>query len=69
MRLQKLTSLETDKLIEEYNELQKQIIYFNDILNNKSTQDKIIKEELVAVDEKYGDERKTEIPYKRRFNN
>ena len=61
MRLQKLTSLETDKLIEEYNELQKQIIYFNDILNNKSTQDKIIKEELVAVDEKYGDERKTEI--------
>ena len=61
MRLQKLTSLETDKLIEEYNDLQKQIIYFNDILNNKSTQDKIIKEELVAVDEKYGDERKTEI--------
>ena len=61
MRLQKLTSLETDKLIEEYNELQKQIIYFNDILNNKSTQDKIIKDELVAVDEKYGDERKTEI--------
>tara|TARA_B100001175_G_C18923029_1_gene363355 strand:- start:35 stop:520 length:486 start_codon:yes stop_codon:yes gene_type:complete len=34
MRLQKLTSLETDKLIEEYNELQKQIIYFNDILKN-----------------------------------
>ena len=61
MRLQKLTSLETDKLIEEYNELQKQIIYFNDILNNKTTQDKIIKEELDGVDEKYGDERKTEI--------
>ena len=61
MRLQKLTSLETDKLIEEYNELQKQIIYFKDILENKTTQDKIIKEELLNVDEKYGDERKTEI--------
>ena len=61
MRLQKLTSLETDKLIEEYNELQKQIIHFKDILENKTTQDKIIKEELLSVDEKYGDERKTEI--------
>tara|TARA_Y100000996_G_scaffold352298_1_gene291854 strand:- start:575 stop:3085 length:2511 start_codon:yes stop_codon:yes gene_type:complete len=61
MRLQKLTSLETDKLIEEYNELQKQIIHLKDILENKTTQDKIIKEELLSVDEKYGDERKTEI--------
>ena len=61
MRLQKLTSLETDKLIEEYNELQKQIIYFKDILENTTTQNKIIKEELLNVEEKYGDERKTEI--------
>ena len=61
MRLQKLTSLETDKLIEEYNELQTQIIYFNKILLEKETQNKIIKEELVEVEGKYGDERKTEI--------
>tara|TARA_B100000579_G_scaffold115713_1_gene92770 strand:+ start:340 stop:2835 length:2496 start_codon:yes stop_codon:yes gene_type:complete len=61
MRLQKLTSLETDKLIEEHQELQKQIIYFNQILKDEKTQNKIIKEELFAVEEKYGDERKTEI--------
>jgi DNA gyrase subunit A len=61
MRLQKLTSLETDKLIEEHQELQKQIVYFNQILKDEKTQDKIIKEELFAVEEKYGDERKTEI--------
>ena len=61
MRLQKLTSLETDKLIEEYNELQTQIVYFNKILLEKETQNKIIKEELLEVEKKYGDERKTEI--------
>ncbi len=61
MRLQKLTSLETDKLIEEHQELQKQIVYFNQILKDEKTQNKIIKEELLAVEEKYGDERKTEI--------
>ncbi len=61
MRLQKLTSLETDKLIEEHQELQKQIIYFNQILSDEKTQNKIIKEELFAVEEKYGDKRKTEI--------
>ena len=66
MRLQKLTSLETDKLIEEYNELQKQIIYFNDILNNKSTQN--YKEELVAVDENM-EMKERQSTYKRRFNN
>jgi len=61
MRLQKLTSLETDKLIEELKELHKQIIYFKDILSNHALQNKIIKEELLNVDEKYGDKRKTEI--------
>tara|TARA_B100000965_G_scaffold8180_1_gene6354 strand:+ start:27982 stop:30477 length:2496 start_codon:yes stop_codon:yes gene_type:complete len=61
MRLQKLTSLETDKLIEEHQELQKQIVYFKQILKDENTQNKIIKEELFAVEEKYGDERKTEI--------
>ena len=61
MRLQKLTSLEIDKVVEEYNELQKLIKKLNEILVSKEKQDKIIKEELNAVLEKYGDERKTEI--------
>jgi len=61
MRLQKLTSLETDKLIEELTELQKQIVYFNEILNSYEIQSSIIKEELLQVEEKYGDDRKTEI--------
>tara|TARA_B100001094_G_scaffold297451_1_gene320566 strand:+ start:11066 stop:13543 length:2478 start_codon:yes stop_codon:yes gene_type:complete len=61
MRLQKLTSLETDKLIEEHNELLKLIKDLKDILENISRQDLIIKEELNNVEEKYGDQRKTEI--------
>tara|TARA_B100000131_G_scaffold61911_1_gene57981 strand:+ start:3694 stop:6195 length:2502 start_codon:yes stop_codon:yes gene_type:complete len=61
MRLQKLTSLETDKLIEEFNELQKQILYFKEVLSNHDKQSEIIKEELLSVQEKYADERKTQI--------
>tara|TARA_Y100000590_G_scaffold286956_1_gene322857 strand:+ start:1076 stop:3565 length:2490 start_codon:yes stop_codon:yes gene_type:complete len=61
MRLQKLTSLETDKLIEEFEELQKQILYFKDVLSNHDKQSEIIKEELLGVREKYADERKTQI--------
>ena len=61
MRLQKLTSLEIDKVVEEYNELQELIKKLNEILISKELQDGIIKEELDGVLEKYGDERKTEI--------
>ncbi len=61
MRLQKLTSLETDKLIEEFNELQKQIVYYNNILKDYNLQSSIIKEELLEINTKYQDERKTEI--------
>ena len=61
MRLQKLTSLEIDKVVEEYNELQKLIKKLKEILVSKELQDEIIKEELEALLEKYGDERKTEI--------
>ena len=61
MRLQKLTSLETDKLIEEHNELLKLIKDLREILENTKRQDQIIKEELNSIDEKYGDTRKTEI--------
>ena len=61
MRLQKLTSLETDKLLEELREIQKKIIYYKEILDNHEIQSNIIKEELLEIDSKYGDERKTEI--------
>jgi len=61
MRLQKLTSLETEKLIEEHTELLVLIESLNEILKSIEKQDQIIKEELHSVVEKYGDERKTEI--------
>jgi len=61
MRLQKLTSLEIDKVVEEYQELQKLIKQLNQILTSKELQDNIIKDELNTVLDKYGDERKTEI--------
>jgi len=61
MRLQKLTSLETENLINEYNQLQEQIIFYKEILSDHGRQSKIIKEELLNIEEKYGDERKTEI--------
>ena len=61
MRLQKLTSLETDKLLEELKELQKKITYYKEILNSYELQSSIIKEELLEVESKYGDDRKTEI--------
>ena len=61
MRLQKLTSLETGKLIEELNELNTQIIYFKKVLDSYDEQSSIIKKELEEVSNKYGDDRKTEI--------
>jgi len=61
MRLQKLTSLETDKLIEEHNQLIALISNLKEILSSKTKQDEIIKTELEEVEEKYGDVRKTEI--------
>lgn len=61
MRLQKLTSLETGKLLEELGELNKQIIYYKKILESREEQSSIIKKELEDIAEKYGDERKTEI--------
>ena len=61
MRLQKLTSLENNKLIEEFNELQQLIKKLNEILASHEIQNKMIKEELESALEKYGDERRTEI--------
>lgn len=61
MRLQKLTGLEIDKLIEEYKNTLKNIEYYKTILSNHSVLMGIIREELIEIKDKYGDERKTVI--------
>ncbi len=69
MRLQRLTGLERDKIKEEYDELQRQIEYFNKILGDEVLRMQIIKDELLEIKEKYGDERRTEIvPNAEEFN-
>jgi DNA gyrase subunit A len=61
MKLQKLTSLETNKIKEEYDQLLKLIVELKSILSNEGKIFTIIKEELQELKRKYGDERKTEI--------
>ncbi len=61
MRLQRLTGLEREKLEEEYNELLKTIEYLESILNNESILLGIIKDELIEIRDKFGDERRTAI--------
>ena len=63
LRLQKLTGLERDKLKDEYAELMKLIEYLESILANEDMRMDIIKEELLEVKEKYGDERRSQIEY------
>lgn len=61
MRLQKLTGLEREKVKKEYDELMIVIDDLKDILASELRQRTIIKEELLEVEEKYGDERRTQI--------
>ncbi len=61
MRLQRLTGLERKKIEDEYKETIKLIERLRGILDNERTRKKIIKDELLALKEKYGDERRTEI--------
>ena len=61
MRLQKLTSLEVDKVVNEYKEVIKIIAHLKGILESKKQRMDIIKEELLNIQEQYGDERLTEI--------
>ena len=63
MRLQKLTGLERDKIKSEYEELMKTIDYLKSILSDKDLRMQIIKDELLEIKEKYGDERRTDIEY------
>lgn len=63
MRLRQLTGLLQDQLHAEYEELMKQIAYLEEILVNDELCKKVIKDELIEVKEKYGDERRSEIVY------
>ncbi len=63
MRLRQLTGLMQDQLHAEYEEIQKQIAYLEEILVNEELCRKVIKDELLEVKAKYGDERRSEIVY------
>ena len=63
MRLRQLTGLMQDQLHAEYEDLMKQIAYFEEILSNDELCKKVIKDELIEVKEKYGDKRRSEIVY------
>ncbi|MFI5159309.1 MAG: DNA gyrase subunit A [Sphingobacteriales bacterium] len=61
MTLRRLTGLERDKIKDEYDALMKTIDYLNSILADEGLRMQIIKDELLEIKEKYGDERKTEM--------
>lgn len=61
MRLRQLTGLEIEKLRAEFEELMKLIQHYNDILTDDAVCRQVMKEELIAVRDKYGDERRTKI--------
>lgn len=63
MRLSQLTGLRVDELHAEYEELEKLIAYLQQILDDPELCKKVMKDELIEVKEKYGDERRTEIKY------
>lgn len=63
MRLRQLTGLEQDKLRAEYDEIMKLITDLKDILNDESRRMQIIKDELLLIKDKYGDERRSVIEY------
>ena len=64
MKLKQLTGLEQDKLRLAYDDLEKLIAHLNEILNNDVVCRNLIKEELIEIRDKYGDERRTDIDYK-----
>jgi len=61
MRLKALQGLDREKLQTEFDELQKKIEYYNQVLSDESMVRAILKEELIAIRDKFGDERRTEI--------
>ncbi|AIZ63965.1 DNA gyrase subunit A [Hymenobacter sp. DG25B] len=63
MRLQRLTGLERDKIVKEYDELMRLIDHLNAVLASDEMQRQIIKDELIDIRERYGDARRTTIEY------
>ena len=64
MRLGRLTGMERDKITEEYEQKQKEIAYYKELLSDENKLMGVIKEELLAIKAKYGDERRTRLlPY------
>lgn len=63
MRLRQLTGLQQEQLHSEYEDIQKKIAYYEQILSDEHLCRKVIKDELVEVKEKYGDPRRSEIVY------
>ena len=63
LRLARLTGMELDKIKAEYEEIMKEIHRLEDILSNIELRYKIIKDEMIEIKEKYGDERRTDINY------
>ena len=61
MRLSQLTNIQQEKLHQEYEELERKIAYYEQILSDEELCKKVIKDELIEVKEKYGDERRSEI--------
>ncbi len=61
MRLGQLTNIQQDKLHQEYDELERRIAYFEQILSDDELCHKVMKDELIEVKEKFGDDRRTEI--------
>jgi len=61
MRLRQLTALMQDQLHAEYDELERRIEYFNSILSDDTVCRKVMKDELIVVKDKYGDDRRSEI--------
>jgi len=63
LRLQRLTGMERDKIREEHAQVMQTIAYLKEILADEGKRFQIIKDELIEIKDKYGDERKTEITY------
>ncbi len=61
MRLSQLTNIQQDKLHQEYEEIEQRIAFYISVLTDDNVCKQVIKDELVEVKEKYGDERRTEI--------
>ena len=61
MRLKALQGLDREKLQNEYDELEKRIAYYNELLRNEDMLKGVLKDELIAIRDKFGDARKTEI--------